>query len=131
MYVFSFHVIGAHSTTGCQTGFRPHFHVYFTASYGLDRHRLEEVNFLLKNAETVPYYASVVHRSHAHFFPDCLYLLQSPGSLPYDFTLLDGLPPPSIFLRTPLLAELAGAGFTKSPSSKVSVHVISVSVPYN
>jgi DNA ligase-4 len=41
-------------------------------------------------------------------------------ALSYDFALLQGLHPPSLFLQTPLLAELFGAGFTKAPHSRVS-----------
>jgi DNA ligase-4 len=33
----------------------PHIHIYFTVSYGLSRDELEEVNFLLKNSDSVPY----------------------------------------------------------------------------
>lgn len=40
--------------------------------------------------------------------------------LPYNFNLLRGLQPPSWVLKTPLLAELFGAGFTKAPHSEVN-----------
>ncbi|KAF8909426.1 hypothetical protein CPB84DRAFT_1766114 [Gymnopilus junonius] len=33
----------------------PKFHMYFTASYGLTREKLEEVNFLIKNSDPIPY----------------------------------------------------------------------------
>ncbi|RDB20889.1 DNA ligase [Hypsizygus marmoreus] len=80
---------------------RPHFEVYFTVSYGLSRQQLEEVNFLIKNSESVPYHAS-----------------SRPRTLPYTFTLLPGLEPPRLLLHTPLLAELFGAGFTKAHQSQ-------------
>jgi hypothetical protein len=81
MYVCPFRVIKENLTTGCQTGFRPHFHVYFMVSYGLDRRQLEEVNFLFKNTETVPYCAAVVHKSHAHFLTQLLIFVAGSGIL--------------------------------------------------
>jgi len=33
----------------------PHFHAYFTVSYGLSRKELEELNFLIKSSDTSPY----------------------------------------------------------------------------
>ncbi|KAJ7695203.1 hypothetical protein B0H17DRAFT_1056785 [Mycena rosella] len=80
---------------------RPHFHIYFTASYGLSRDALEEVNFLVKSSDTVPYDAR-----------------NPPSCLPFTYSLLPGLVPPTAILREPLLAELFGAGFTKSPGSR-------------
>ncbi|KAH6916220.1 hypothetical protein BKA70DRAFT_1216449 [Coprinopsis sp. MPI-PUGE-AT-0042] len=41
---------------------------------------------------------------------------QEPGE--YTFKLHAGLPPPTVMLQVPLLAELFGAGFTKSPGSR-------------
>ena len=38
-----------------QVGARPHFHVYFTVSYGLSRAQLEEVNFLIKTSNPVSF----------------------------------------------------------------------------
>ncbi|KAJ7777837.1 hypothetical protein DFH07DRAFT_796301, partial [Mycena maculata] len=76
---------------------RPHFHIYFSCSYGLSRDHLEEVNFLIKNSDTVPCNPS--------------------SGLPFTFDILPGLVPPTRLLREPLLAELFGAGFTKSPGS--------------
>ncbi|KAJ7245174.1 hypothetical protein B0H12DRAFT_1211485 [Mycena haematopus] len=81
---------------------RPHFHIYFTASYGLSRDALEETNFLIKNSsDTIPYDPN-------HEFSD----------LPFTFTIFSGLVPPAVLLREPLLAELFGAGFTKSPQNR-------------
>lgn len=86
-----------------KAGVRPHFHVYFTVSYGLSREQLEEVNFLIKSSNPVDFSS----------------LDNKQSSLPFTFTVYKGLrPPPSYVLRTPLLAELFGAGFTKAPSSK-------------
>ncbi|KAJ7439863.1 hypothetical protein FB451DRAFT_1445409 [Mycena latifolia] len=34
---------------------RPHFHIYFTASYGLSRDALEEANFLVKSSDIISY----------------------------------------------------------------------------
>lgn len=33
----------------------PHFLVYYTASYGLNREQLEELNFLIKSSDPIPY----------------------------------------------------------------------------
>jgi DNA ligase-4 len=86
-----------------QVGTRPHFHVYFTVSYGLSRAQLEEVNFLIKTSDYVSF-SSLDNKQNSLFFT---------------FTMYKGLrPPPSYVLRTPLLAELFGAGFTKAPASK-------------
>ncbi|KAF7294439.1 DNA-LIGASE-A3 domain-containing protein [Mycena kentingensis (nom. inval.)] len=78
---------------------KPHFYVYFTVSYGLDREELEAANFLIKCADTQPYSASA-------------------PNLPYTFSLRHGLTPPSVILMQPLLAELYGAGFTKSSGGR-------------
>ncbi|KAJ6518607.1 hypothetical protein C8R45DRAFT_948670 [Mycena sanguinolenta] len=80
---------------------RPHFHIYFTASYGLSREALEGTNFLIKSSDAIPYDPN--HR---------------PSDLPFTFTIFPGLVPPAVILREPLLAELFGAGFTKSPRSR-------------
>ena len=82
------------------------------------------MNFLLKNSDPVPYCASrevghlILVPSHLAY---TICSLQPTDSLPYDFRLLGSLQPPTILLTTPLLAELFGAGFTRSPQSKVSV----------
>jgi len=34
---------------------KPHFEVYFTVSYGLNRDQLEETNFLIKNSDHAEY----------------------------------------------------------------------------
>ncbi|KAJ6581305.1 hypothetical protein B0H19DRAFT_1018028 [Mycena capillaripes] len=80
---------------------RPHFDIYFTASYGLSRDELEETNFLIKSSDAVRYDPS-----------------HPPSDLPFTYNILPGLVPPTILLREPLLAELFGAGFTKSPKSR-------------
>ncbi|CAA7267386.1 unnamed protein product [Cyclocybe aegerita] len=78
----------------------PKFHVYFTVSYGLTREELEEVNFLIKSSETV----------------SCASL--DAVNLPFDLTVSKGLnPAPTVILRTPLLLNLYGAGFTKAHQS--------------
>ncbi|KAJ7126560.1 hypothetical protein C8R43DRAFT_1134885 [Mycena crocata] len=80
---------------------RPHFHIYFTAAYGLSREQLEELNFLLKSSDYTPYNPSA-----------------PPSALPYTYSMLPGLVPPTMLLHEPLLGELFGAGFTKSPRSR-------------
>jgi len=81
---------------------KPHFVVYFTASYGLSRVQLEEFNFWLRS-DMVD-----TQDRQAH----------SLDELPYSYSLLHTLPQPAVLLRTPILVELCGAGFTKSPGSK-------------
>ncbi|KAF8343411.1 hypothetical protein F5887DRAFT_1062181 [Amanita rubescens] len=79
---------------------KPHFYVYFTVSYGLTREQLEDLNFSIKSLGTLPYRQ----------------LLDSMG---YTFTLSPSLPvPPAVVFAQPLLAELVGAGFTKSVNCK-------------
>ncbi|GLB41971.1 putative DNA ligase N terminus [Lyophyllum shimeji] len=80
---------------------RPHFQVYFTASYVPNRQQLEEMNFTIRSSETLAYSP-----------------VMKPGALDYTFTLLPGLHPPKLILKMPLLAELYGAGFTKSRQSR-------------
>jgi len=47
--------------------------------------------------------------------------MQDTSNLPFALSIYKGLsPPPSVILRTPLVAELFGAGFTKAPHSHVS-----------
>ncbi|KAJ7634197.1 hypothetical protein DFH06DRAFT_1221373 [Mycena polygramma] len=80
---------------------RPHFNIYFTASYGLSRDGLEQTNFLIKSSDGVSYDST-----------------RPPSDLPFTYEILPGLVPPTLLLREPLLAELFGAGFTKSPKSR-------------
>ncbi|KAI0675996.1 hypothetical protein C8Q78DRAFT_1135769 [Trametes maxima] len=79
----------------------PHFEVIFTSSYGLGREELEELNFVIKSSDPVP------SRNHS-----------APG-LSYTYHLGPSVPPPAVFLREPLLAEVFGAGFTKAPGSLI------------
>ncbi|KAF9269005.1 DNA ligase/mRNA capping enzyme, partial [Marasmius fiardii PR-910] len=72
---------------------KPHFRVYFTASYGLTRDELEEANFLVKSNDPIRY--------------------KDENILPYDFTL-DTDTKPQVLLREPLLADLFGDRFTKA-----------------
>ncbi|KAG6908432.1 hypothetical protein DXG01_004657 [Tephrocybe rancida] len=83
-----------------QPSIRPHLEVYFTVSYGLSRSQLKEINFHIRNSETIPYKPTMKLESDA---------------LEYTFSLYPGLAPPKFILKEPLLAELYGAGFTKSP----------------
>ncbi|KAK2463717.1 hypothetical protein APHAL10511_004468 [Amanita phalloides] len=79
---------------------RPHLHVYFTVSYGLTREQLEDLNFCINSSGTATYKRLM----------DCL---------DYSFTLSPTLSvTPTIVFKRPLLAELVGAGFTKSANSK-------------
>ncbi|KAJ7050474.1 hypothetical protein C8F01DRAFT_1067664 [Mycena amicta] len=96
---------------------RPHFYLFFTSSYGLSRDELEETNFFLKSTESVPF--SATHPvSTASSFCSTAHQMQSSQSLRFTFTILRGLTPPSRILVNPLLCELLGAGFTKSPKSR-------------
>lgn len=76
-------------------------------SYGLNRDRLEELNFLIKNSDHVKYDSGG----------------GALGDRDYTFTMYSGLSPPGVMLRVPLLAELFGAGFTKAPKCKVRVNL--------
>ncbi|KAL4063136.1 DNA ligase/mRNA capping enzyme [Scleroderma citrinum] len=79
---------------------KPHYVIYFTASYGLTREQLEEFNFWMR-ADTVESQS-----------------IREPDDLPYTYSMLKVLPTPSVFVRSPILVELCGAGFTKSPQCK-------------
>jgi len=46
------------SDPSSQPTLRPHFHVYFTVSYGMSRDQLEETNFLIKSSDPLPYHKS-------------------------------------------------------------------------
>ncbi|KAI9062683.1 hypothetical protein FKP32DRAFT_1652628 [Trametes sanguinea] len=74
----------------------PRFEVLFTASYGLGREQLEELNFIIKSSEPVSYHQ------------------RATAGLSYTFNLCPALTPPTVLLRQPLLTELFGAGFTKA-----------------
>ncbi|GBE86340.1 predicted protein [Sparassis crispa] len=79
----------------------PHFEVFFTVCYGLTREKLEELNFIIKSADPVPYSS------------------RNPMTgLSYKCNLFPGLPPSAVLLRQPVLAEVFGAGFTKAPQNK-------------
>ncbi|RPD64481.1 hypothetical protein L226DRAFT_545021 [Lentinus tigrinus ALCF2SS1-7] len=82
---------------------RPLFEVVFTSAYGLSRQQLEQVNFMIKSMDAVPYSARV-----------CKDVIEQ---LPYAFNLCPNLPQPAVLLQKPLLAELFGAGFSKAQGS--------------
>ncbi|KAH9933457.1 uncharacterized protein B0H18DRAFT_928466 [Fomitopsis serialis] len=79
----------------------PHFEVFFTASYGLSRQELEQLNFRIKSSDPVR----------------C-----EPGKamhgLPYTHHLFHGLPSPTVLLPEPILVEVVGGSFTKAAHSK-------------
>ncbi|KAF9556668.1 DNA ligase/mRNA capping enzyme [Agrocybe pediades] len=77
----------------------PCFRVYFTVSYGLNRTELEQLNFEIKTAQSVRY-----HRISM--------------DLPYELSVFRGIREPEIVLKTPLVANLMGAGYTKASGSK-------------
>ncbi|KAL5513320.1 hypothetical protein ACEPAH_3719 [Sanghuangporus vaninii] len=78
---------------------QPLIEILFTVSYGLDRSQLEELNFLIKSADTM--------RTGV-----------SQGQLPFAFNLPGGFAEPRVILAKPLLVEVFGAGFTKSSETK-------------
>ncbi|EMD39194.1 hypothetical protein CERSUDRAFT_122630 [Gelatoporia subvermispora B] len=80
---------------------RPHFEVFFTASYGLSREQLEELNFMIRSSDPVEY------------SPE-----RRPSDLPYTLDIFKGLKPPSVLLRTLILAEITSATFTKAEHGK-------------
>ncbi|KIJ62038.1 hypothetical protein HYDPIDRAFT_42295 [Hydnomerulius pinastri MD-312] len=98
-------VLGNSSQMKVNPSVKPHFVVYFTASYGLSREQLEEFNFWMR-ADALEPLSSV---------PDSR---NSQDELSYSYSMLQTLPKPSVFVRNPILVELCGAGFTKSPRSK-------------
>ncbi|KAF7977593.1 hypothetical protein HWV62_3192 [Athelia sp. TMB] len=65
------------------------------------RKDLEEANFLIKSSDPIRYNPE----------------RRIPKGLPYTYNLYSGLPAPAVIFQEPLLAELFGAGFTKSPKS--------------
>ncbi|KAL0574607.1 hypothetical protein V5O48_007357 [Marasmius crinis-equi] len=75
---------------------KPDFMIHFTASYGLSRDQLEEINFLIKSSEPVPFRGDQTRRDF----------------LPYDFNL-GTQEKPQVLLRQPLLAELFGDRFIR------------------
>ncbi|KZT70831.1 hypothetical protein DAEQUDRAFT_688765 [Daedalea quercina L-15889] len=79
----------------------PHFEVFFTASYGLSREELEQLNFRIKSSNLVRCESG-----------KALY------GLPYTYNLFKGLPSPAILLSEPILAEVVGGSFTKAAHSK-------------
>ncbi|KAF8449063.1 DNA ligase/mRNA capping enzyme [Boletus edulis BED1] len=98
LVTFYIGVLGNSSQCRANHTVKPHFVVYFTASYGLSREQLEEFNFWVR--------ADAVEPS------------ASRDELSYSYSILETLPQPTVVLQTPILVELCGAGFTKSPSSK-------------
>ncbi|KAI6125420.1 DNA ligase/mRNA capping enzyme [Pisolithus croceorrhizus] len=77
---------------------KPHYVVYLTASYGMTREQLEEFNFWMRS--------------------DSVDSQEEVSGLPYTYSMLQTLPKPSVFVANPILVELCGAGFTKSPQCK-------------
>ncbi|OCH96368.1 hypothetical protein OBBRIDRAFT_830240 [Obba rivulosa] len=75
----------------------PHFEVYFTASYGLSREQLEELNFMIKSSDAMEYSPK----------------RRLPG-MSYTLNIFKGLQPPAVLLRTPILAEVTSGSFSKA-----------------
>ncbi|KAI0742007.1 hypothetical protein C8Q80DRAFT_1260737 [Daedaleopsis nitida] len=96
---FYFGALANADALGQDSTSRPHFQIIFTSSYGPSREQLEELNFMIKSSDPVPYRSQMDSR------------------LPYTYTLCPNLAPPTVFLPHPLLAELFGAGFTKAQGS--------------
>ncbi|KAI6044283.1 DNA ligase/mRNA capping enzyme [Pisolithus marmoratus] len=90
-------VLGNSSQIKVNPEVKPHYVVYFTASYGLTREQLEEFNFWMRSDSVES---------------------QELGGLPYTYSMLQTLQKPSVFITNPILVELCGAGFTKSPQCK-------------
>ncbi|EJD40837.1 hypothetical protein AURDEDRAFT_170030 [Auricularia subglabra TFB-10046 SS5] len=92
----TFWVAAPHGYEGAQ----PRVDVLFTASYGLSRAALEELNFIITAQDCIPWRKEN---------PD-----QTLASLPYvcEFGLM--VARPQVLLRVPFLAEVMGAGFTKA-----------------
>ncbi|KAH9840015.1 uncharacterized protein C8Q71DRAFT_745448 [Rhodofomes roseus] len=79
----------------------PHFEVFFTASYGLSREELEQLNFRIKSSDP----ARCESGKAVH-------------GLPYTYHMFKGLPSPAVLLPQPILAEVVGGSFTKATHSK-------------
>ncbi|KAI0761918.1 hypothetical protein BC629DRAFT_1682669 [Irpex lacteus] len=79
---------------------KPHFKGIFTSSYGLNREQLEELNFLIRSSDPI-----ACESNKKRPLPEMHYTLDMPHHLKR----------PLVLLQKPLLAELFGAGFTKSP----------------
>ncbi|KJA15564.1 hypothetical protein HYPSUDRAFT_101902, partial [Hypholoma sublateritium FD-334 SS-4] len=79
---------------------KPKFHSYFTVAYGLNREQLEDLNFKIRSTDPIP-------------FSD----LKSKDGLEFEVTF-SAISKPTVVLRTPLLVELFGAGFTKAAHSQ-------------
>ncbi|KAH7890733.1 DNA ligase/mRNA capping enzyme [Phlebopus sp. FC_14] len=93
-------VIGNASHMKANPVLKPHFVVYFTASYGLSREQLEEFNFWVRAGAVDPTTTNIS------------------DNLSYTYSMLRSLRKPAIFVQNPILVELCGAGFTKSAGSK-------------
>ncbi|KAH8110838.1 hypothetical protein DFH11DRAFT_1690667 [Phellopilus nigrolimitatus] len=80
---------------------KPHFEVYFTVSYGLNRKQLEELDFLVKSTSPVEFIST-----------------EDIEKLAFTFHVSSNLEDPSVVLSTPLLVEIFGAGFVKSGNAE-------------
>lgn len=89
--------------------------VLFTVSYGLDRSRLEELNFLIKSSCTTNVRLGRGSPPYLRF----LMMHYQVDQLPFAFNIPVGLPKPQVFLSNPILVEVFGAGFTKTNETKV------------
>src|SRR5882762_939198 len=85
----------------------PSFRAFFSASYGLSRDQLEDLNFQIKSSNSITYDE----------------YRRNPHRLDYDMSLYIGpsQPKPSVILLRGsfILAEVFGAGFTKASGGKV------------
>ncbi|KAJ3484873.1 hypothetical protein NLI96_g5327 [Meripilus lineatus] len=113
--VYTTFYLGVFTNPDHQPSELPHFRIIFTASYGLSREALEELNFIIKSSDHIDYTqvhpnkrgsGSTIQRKHVS------------ESLPYTYNMSSSLPPPAVLLCSPILAEVFGAGFTKALRSK-------------
>lgn len=101
---------------------KPEFKVLFTASYGLDRAALEELNFVINAQDNVHWDKAVCNSGSA---APCILIVfvQKPektlSRLPYLCDFGPAVARPQVLLCTPLLADVMGAGFTKSRGAMV------------
>jgi DNA ligase-4 len=100
---------------------RPDFIILFSISYGLSRKQLEEWNFYLQSGMS-PKFVSWRRRNESvrpHFHVPSLPLVQKVDliwlifQLGHTLQLANGVKPPMVVLKQPLLGEIFGAGFQK------------------
>ena len=105
-----------------QPSVRPRFVGIFPVSYGLSREQLAELNSQVQSTLGSRSAGDAAVR-FVYICPPChgmtMRIIQINTMLPYTYELIPNALRPTVFFQRPILLEVVGARFDKSPASRV------------